>query len=69
MAGIAFWGLKTGQKQGRALFKRPYRKNLSEDYPYIETYVKFKKISNRLDARKKSERRPKGLKSSFKHSQ
>ena len=44
----------------------PVPQKLIEDYPYIETYVNVKKVSNRLNARKKFERRSKALKSSFK---
>ena len=64
---IAFWGFKSGSKTGKALPKRLYRKNESKDYPYTETYVKVKKISNWLDISKNSEWCSKDLKSSSKH--
>ena len=52
-------------KKGRALFTRPYRKNYTNNYPNIETYVKFSSILNRLIPRKHSKYCPIGFKSTI----
>ena len=46
--------LEIGSKTRRALFTRPYRKTYTNNYPNIETYVKFSSILNRLIPRKHS---------------
>ena len=46
--------LEKGSNTGRPLFTRPYRENQSEDYPNIETYIKFSSILNRLIKQKLS---------------
>ena len=61
----AFWGLKIESKTGRALLTRPYRKNFSNNYPNIETYVNFSSILNRLIPRKHSKCCPIGFKSTI----
>ena len=48
-----------------ALFTRPYRENVSEDYPNIETYIKFSLILNRLIKQKHSIPCRKGFKSTI----
>ena len=57
--------LEIGSKTGRALLTRPYRKNFTNNYPNIETYVKFSSILNRLIPRKHSKCCPIGFKSTI----
>ena len=65
MIGIAFWGLKTGQKQGGRFLNARTAKTNRKTTHTLKHNVKVKKISNRLDARNNSKWRPKALKSSF----
>ena len=56
-----FWGLKKGQKQRGCCLNAHTAKTNQKTTHTLKHYVKFKKISDRLDGRKNSEQRRKGL--------
>ena len=62
--------LESGLKTERVLFKRLYRKKLIgvKNYPILKHMLKLRKFTtDRMLEKKNSERRRKGLKSSFEH--